>query len=93
MTGRSASLHHDAVMLEPRVRTTIDLLDDLHKQAVAIARDTRKTLSQTVVDLMRRGQVSSDAGALSIDPKTGLPLVSVGRVVTSEDVRFLEDEA
>jgi hypothetical protein len=33
--------------------------------------------------------VSSNAGALSIDPKTGLPLVSVGRVVTSEDVRFL----
>jgi hypothetical protein len=71
------------------VRISIDLPDDLHKQAVAIARDTRKTLSQTVVDLMRRGLVSSDAGALSIDPKTGLPLVSVGRVVTSEDVRFL----
>ena len=27
------------------VRTTIDLPDDLHKQAVAIARDTRRTLS------------------------------------------------
>ncbi|CAN5230473.1 antitoxin VapB29 [soil metagenome] len=68
-------------MLESRVRTTIDLPDDLHKQAVAIARDTRQTLSQTVVDLMRRGLVSGGTGALSIDPKTGLPLVSVGRAL------------
>ncbi|MDT5282152.1 MAG: hypothetical protein QOJ20_3347, partial [Mycobacterium sp.] len=33
------------------MRTTIDLPDDLHKQARAIARDTHRTLSETVVDL------------------------------------------
>lgn len=87
-----ASAHHDALMLRCSVRTTIDLPDDLHKQAQAIARDTRRTLSETVADLIRRGLGTGSTTALSKDPRTGLPLVSVGTVVTSEDVRSLEDE-
>lgn len=74
------------------MRTTIDLPDDLHKQAQAIARDTRRTLSDTVADLIRRGLRADRSTSLSVDPRTGLPLVSVGTVVTSEDVRSLEDE-
>ena len=74
------------------MRTTIDLPDDLHKQALAIARDTHRTLSETVADLIRRGLGAASTAAISIDPRTGLPLVSVGTVVTSEDVRSLEDE-
>jgi hypothetical protein len=85
-------MHHDAMMLRSGVRTTIDLPDDLHKQALAIARDTRRTLSETVADLIRRGLRAGSTGALSIDSRTGLPLLSVGTVVTSEDVRSLEDE-
>ncbi len=79
-------------MLELGVRTTIDLPDDLHKQALAIARDTHRTLSETVADLIRRGLSAGSTAAVSIDSRTGLPLVSVGTVVTSEDVRALEDE-
>jgi predicted transcriptional regulator len=79
-------------MLRWVVRTTIDLPDDLHKQAQAIARDTHRTLSETVADLMRRGLAAGSTTAISIDRRTGLPLVSVGTVVTSEDVRSLEDE-
>lgn len=74
------------------MRTTIDLPDDLHKQALAIARDTHRTLSETVADLIRRGLGAGRTASLSTDPRTGLPLVSVGTVVTSEDVRSLEDE-
>jgi hypothetical protein len=74
------------------VRTTIDLPDDLHKQARAIARDTHRTLSETVVDLMRRGLGAGRSTGLSTDPRTGLPLVSVGTIVTSEDVRSLDDD-
>jgi hypothetical protein len=85
-------MHHDAVMLRLVVRTTIDLPDDLHKQALAIARDTHRTLSQTVADLIRRGLTGGSTAVISKDPRTGLPLVSVGTVVTSEDVRLLEDE-
>jgi hypothetical protein len=79
-------------MLVLGVRTTIDLPGDLHGQALAIARDTHRTLSETVADLMRRGLRAGSAAAISIDRKTGLPVVSVGTVVTSEDVRSLEDE-
>ncbi|SPM28935.1 antitoxin, partial [Mycobacterium terramassiliense] len=74
------------------VRTTIDLPDDLHKQASAIARDTHRTLSETVADLMRRGLGAGSTAPISRDRRTGLPLVRVGTVVTSEDVRSLEDE-
>ena len=80
------------MMLGWGVRTTIDLPDDLHKQAQAIARDTHRTLSETVADLMRRGLRAASTTAISVDARTGLPLVSVGMVVTSEDVRSLEDE-
>jgi hypothetical protein len=89
---RIASVHHDAAMLNLGVRTTIDLPNDLHKQALAIARDTHRTLSETVADLIRRGLGATSTAAISKDPRTGLPLISVGTVVTSEDVRSLEDE-
>ena len=36
-------MHHDAATLGLGVRTTIGLPDDLHKQAQAIARDTRRS--------------------------------------------------
>jgi hypothetical protein len=85
-------MHHDAMMLGLGVRTTVDLPDDLHQQALAIARDTHRTLSQTVADLIRRGLGAGSSQAITRDSRTGLPLVSVGTVVTSEDVRSLEDE-
>ena len=74
------------------MRTTIDLPDALHKQALVIARDTRRTLSETVAELIRRGLGAGQRAEMSTDPRTGLPVVSVGKVVTSEDVRALEDE-
>jgi len=79
-------------MLSYGMRTTIDLPDDLHQQALAIARDTHRTLSETVTDLIRRSLGTGRAAAVTTDPRTGLPLVSVGTVITSEDVRSLEDE-
>lgn len=74
------------------MRTTVDLPDDLHKHVHAIARDTHRTLSETVVSLMRRGLEPSEAVTISPSPRTGLPVVSLGTVITSEDVRSLEDE-
>ena len=76
------------------MRTTIDLPDDVHKQAQAIARDTHRTLSETVTDLLRRalGGGTAPPPTISIDPRTELPIVSVGTIVTSEDVRSLDDE-
>jgi Arc/MetJ family transcription regulator len=75
------------------VRTTIDLPDDLHRQALSIARDTSRTLSQTVADLMRRalGQAGAATG-VERSERTGLPVLTVGKVITTADVRALEDD-
>ena len=76
------------------MRTTIDLPDDLHKLALSIARDTSRTLSETVADLMRRGLGQGTGQAtLTRSTKTGLPVVRLGTVITTEDVRSLDDEA
>jgi hypothetical protein len=74
------------------MRTTIDLPEDLHKQAIAIARDTSRTLSDTVADLIRRGLGQGRAAKLSRSARTGLPVIHLGTVITTEDVRALDDE-
>lgn len=74
------------------VRTTIDLPEDLHRQAMSIARDTSRTLSETVADLMRRGLGQGRTPEISRSARTGLPVVRLGKIVTTEDVRALEDD-
>lgn len=74
------------------MRTTLDLPDDLLDRARAIARDTGRSLGSVVADLMRKGLEPGPAAPTRASARTGLPLVSVGRVVTSDDVRALEDE-
>ncbi len=74
------------------MRTTVDLPADLHAQAVAIARDTHRTLSDTVAFLMRRGLGESRPTGLEHSAATGLPVLHLGRMITTEDVRALEDD-
>jgi predicted transcriptional regulator len=74
------------------MRTTIDLPDDLHRQALSIARDTSRTLSEIVAELMRRGLVQGKPSRTLRSQRTGLPVVSLGKVITTDDVRSLEDD-
>ena len=74
------------------MRTTLDIPDDLHAQAVAIARDTHQTLSQAVALLMRRGLGSGQPAEVATSGRTGLPVIRLGRTITSEDVRQMEDD-
>jgi hypothetical protein len=75
------------------MRTTVDIPNDLHRQVAGIAHDRARTFSETVVELMRRGlEQPAPAGAAGTSQRTQLPLVHVGRVVTTDDVRELEDE-
>ncbi|WP_445548452.1 MULTISPECIES: antitoxin [unclassified Frankia] len=74
------------------MRTTIDIQDDLHRQAMSIARDTSRTLSETVADLIRRGLGHGETTEISRSERTGLPLVRLGRIITTEDVRALDDD-
>jgi len=82
------------------MRTTIDLPDDLHHAVNSIAAHGRKSMNQTVAELIRRGlewapkapgQAAAGAHAIRIDKLTGLPLMRSLRPVSVEDVRALED--
>lgn len=81
------------------MRTTIDLPADLHAAVASIASHARKSMSQTVAELIRRGLAHPPAvtGAaanygLRVDEETGLPVILSPRPVTAQDVQFLEDE-
>lgn len=74
------------------MRTTIDLPDDLHRIATSIARDQDITLSQAVASLVRRALATSDAVQLDPAGGSGLRFVRVGRPITSDDVRSLDDD-
>jgi hypothetical protein len=49
-------------------------------------------LSETVAALMRRGLEQGGAAAVSRSDRTGLPSLRLGTVITSEDVRALDDD-
>lgn len=81
------------------MRTTIDLPADLHHAVSSIAAHARKSMNQTVADLIRRGLAqpplpagAAGVSALRIDKRTGLPVIRSSLPVTVEDVRALEDE-
>ena len=74
------------------MRTAIDLPNDLYRLAMSIARDTSRSLSETVADLMRRGLGHGSRGEVSRSRVTGLPIVRLGATITTDDVRELDDE-
>lgn len=72
------------------MRTTVDLPPEIRARVHRIAHDSGKTLSEVVTELIRSGlhkqQQPVQKGV------RGLPVVSVGRAITAEDVRDLADE-
>ena len=73
------------------MRTTVDLPSDIHAMARQMAHDDNRSMSAVIADLIRRGLERSSIEVSS--SRRGLPQVSVGRTITSEDVRSLDDEA
>lgn len=74
------------------MRTTVALPDDLHRQVMSVARDTSRTFSETIADLLRRGLGQGGPSQLTQSGRTGLPVVHLGKVITTEDVRALDDD-
>jgi hypothetical protein len=74
------------------MRTTIDLRADLHKRAMSIARDRGETLSDTVNELLAVALDPPVRPVLRRSPVTGLTVAHIGRPITIEDVRSLEDD-
>ena len=52
----------------------------------------RRCLSKRVADLTRRGLGEGRVVAVSRSALTGLPVVDLGVVITTQDVRALEDD-
>jgi hypothetical protein len=71
----------------------VDLRDDLHRIARSIARDRGLSLSAVMAEHMRHGLLGPGGGDSVIEKRAGFPTVRVGRPVTSEDVRSLDDDA
>ncbi len=75
------------------MRTTVDLPPDLHALARELAHQQKKTMSQVITDCVRSalGIAPEEAPRVETTP-SGWPIVKLGRPVTAEDVRSLEDE-
>ena len=72
------------------MRTTVDLPDDLHELARQLAHEANRSMSDVIAELMRLGL---HRGRTEVPrSRRGMPVVSVGRPVTTEDVRSLDDE-
>jgi hypothetical protein len=76
------------------MRTTVDLPPVVHRRARELAQERRQSLSTVVADLTVRGLATlGEPLALSTDPTSGFPVITLGRQVTSAEVAdALEDE-
>lgn len=73
------------------MRTTIDLPDDLHELARQLAHEANRSMSEVIAELIRLGVRRSRTETTT--SRRGMPQLSVGRPITAEDVRSLDDEA
>ncbi|GAA3059439.1 antitoxin VapB29 [Pseudonocardia yunnanensis] len=75
------------------MRTTVDLPPGVHRRALEIAERTGRSLSAVVADLTIRGLSQLDEPVVvRTDDRSGFPVISVGRRVTSEQVAAALDE-
>ena len=75
------------------MRTTVDLPPAAHRRARAIALDTDRSLSSVIVELTVRGLAHLDAPVeVRTDERSGMPVLSIGRSVTSQDVADARDD-
>jgi hypothetical protein len=75
------------------MRTTVDLPPAVHRRALEIAKRTGRSLSAVVADLVVRGLGQLDEPVvIGTDERSGFPVITVGRQVTSEQVAAVLDE-
>ncbi len=75
------------------MRTTVDLPPAVHRRAQEIAKRLGQSLSTVVADLTIRGLSQLDEPVVvRTDERSGFPVVSIGRRVSSEQVAAVLDE-
>lgn len=69
------------------MRTTVDLPSAAHRRARELAEQRGVSLSTVLANLVMRGLAQLDTPVdLAVDTRSGLPVLSVGRKVTFQDV-------
>jgi macrodomain Ter protein organizer (MatP/YcbG family) len=87
---------HQSTSDDAAMRTTITLDDEIHQRLLSHARDSGKTLSETMERLLRDAmnlEAGASARATRVDAVTLLPVIDFGRAISLEDVRSLDDDA
>ncbi len=76
------------------MRTTVALPPAVHRRVRELAASRHQSMSAVIADLTLRGLAQFDVEiAYSRDERSGLPVISIGQPVTSEDVAAaLDDE-
>lgn len=75
------------------MRTTVDLPAAVHRRAAALAKANHTSLSATIAELTARGLAQLDEPlTIGTDARSGLPVLSLGRRITSVDVAELLDD-
>jgi predicted transcriptional regulator len=75
------------------MRTTVDLPPAVHRRARDLARRRGVSMSAVVAELTVRGLAQVDTTVeLAVDERSGLPVLSLGRVVTAEEVADAMDD-
>jgi hypothetical protein len=75
------------------MRTTVDLPPAVHRRAQEIAKRRGLSLSAVVAELTIRGLSQLDEPVvIGTDERSGFPVLSIGRRVTSEQVADTLDE-
>jgi hypothetical protein len=76
------------------MRTTVDLPPAVHRRARELAERRGESLSAVIADLTVRGLAQIDEPViLRTDERSGLPVLSIRRRITAQDVaEALDDE-
>lgn len=76
------------------MRTTVDLTPAVHRRVRELAERRGQSVAAVLMDLTVRGLAQLDEPVrLTVDRRSGLPVVSIGRKVTFDDVaNALDDE-
>jgi predicted transcriptional regulator len=76
------------------MRTTVDLPPAVHRRASQLAKQRGQSLSAVVAELATYGLSRLDEPlVVATDPRSGFPVVSLGRHLTTQDVAdALDDE-
>ncbi|WP_276938753.1 hypothetical protein [Ferrimicrobium acidiphilum] len=76
------------------MRTTVDLPAAVHRRVRELALERHQSLSTVVADLTMRGLTAlGESLGITTDPRSGFPVITLGRQITAaEVVNALDDE-